>query len=538
MARQKKPVTVEDEALAREEERLRVLRQAAIMKRQLRARTSRDNLMDFIKFTMPDPEDPNDVERSRYENMLHHDAIARVVEEVEKGEIQFLILTVPPRHGKSEIVSRRLPAWFLGKHPDQNVVVATYNDDFAKDFGAEVRSIMTSAPFKSVFPDTRLARGGAAKERLATTRGGQATFVGVGGSLTGRGAHLLIIDDIIKSYEEARSQAFRDRAWDWFTKVAMTRRMGKKLVVITFTRWHTDDIIGRLTDPENEFYNAKLAEKIKIINLPAIAEDSDPLGRLPGEALWPDRYGLDFLDEQRALDPMGFEALYQQRPSVADGVLFRREHILFYDPGMIDEADLRIYCASDHAVTTSQRSDSTVLLRVGVDKQNHVYVLDCWWQKARTDAVVEAMLTMASQTPKPLIWWAEKGHISKSIGPFLKKRMHETNTFFNLVEMTPAGDKEQRAQAISARASMGYVHFPKGKPWVEKAINELLAFPNGLHDDFVDAFAYVGLGLRSHIPVKRTEADRKPPKYGTLGWVKEQQRRHDMRVSLANNGGF
>ena len=513
-------------------------RSLKLLKRQQKALSARDNLMDFIKFTMPDPEDLSDSDKSLYENALHHDAIVRAVEEVVAENIPFLILTVPPRHGKSEIVSRRLPAWFLGRRPDWSVVVATYNDTFAMDFGADVRSIMTSPPFRQVFPGVTLARGGAAKDRLQTMSGGMATFVGVGGSLTGRGAHLLIIDDIIKSYEEARSQAFRDRAWDWFTKVAMTRRMGPKLVIITFTRWHTDDIIGRLTDPENEYYNRTLAEKIKIIDLPAIAGDDDPLQREPGEPLWPERYDLEFLEEQRSLDPLGFESLYQQRPSVADGVLFRREHIKFYDPATINESELRIYCASDHAVSTGQRNDSTVLLRVGVDRQNNIYVLDCWWKKARTDEVVEAMLMMGRQEPRPLVWWAEKGHISKSIGPFLRKRMSESNTYFNLVEVTPAGDKEQRAQSISARTTMGYVWFPRGKPWVEKAINELLAFPNGLHDDFVDAFAYIGLGLQSQFPVKTSEGKGRAPKSGTFGWLKQQQRQQDRERALMNTGGF
>ena len=313
------------------------------------------------------------------------------------------------------------------------------------------------------------------------------------------------------------------------------RHEGRKLVVITFTRWHTDDIIGRLTDPENEYYNRKLAEKIKVINLPAIAEDDDPLGRAPGEPLW-DRYGLDFLEEQRGLDPLGFESLYQQRPSVADGILFRREYIQYYDPHDIREEDLRIFCASDHAVSTKQRSDSTVLLRVGVDKNNHIYILDCWWRKAASDEVVEAMIAMAKQNPKPLIWWAEKGHISKSIGPFLRKRMVETQTFFNLVEVTPAGDKEQRAQSISARVAMGFVHFPKGKPWVEKAINELLAFPNGLHDDFVDAFAYIGLGLQSQFPVKPAANTSRAPRENTFGAIKRQQQQEDRQLRL--RGGF
>jgi predicted phage terminase large subunit-like protein len=493
-----------------------------------------------VKFTMPDPEDPNDIDRSKYQDARHHQAIAKVIEEVERGGIQFLILTMPPRHGKSELVSRRLPAWYLGRHPDQNVVVATYNDDFAKDFGADVRGIVTSSQYKQVFPDTRLQRGGSAKDRLQTTRGGMGTFVGLGGSLTGRGAHLLVIDDVIKSNEEARSKSYRDRAWDWFTKVALTRRMGRKLVIITFTRWHEDDIIGRLTDPNNEYYSASLAKKIRIIDLPAIAGPDDPLGRKEGEALWPDgpdSFDLSFLEDLRAVDPLGFEALYQQRPSVADGVLFRREHVRYYDPADLPDG-LRIYCASDHAVTTNQRSDSTVLLKVGVDKQSNIYLLDCWWRKARTDAVVEAMIEMGCGDNPPLVWWAEKGHISKSIGPFLYKRMAETRTFFNVQEVTPVADKEQRAQSIAGRMSMGYVHFPKDRPWVTQAVEQLMAFPNGRHDDFVDALAYIGLGLRSMVPGSPRAAEKKPPRFGTLNWVKEAQRQDAMRLNLASTGGF
>lgn len=524
-----------DELAAMEQEAAK--KQLGLLKRQQKAIAARDDFLTFVKFTMPDPADPNDIDKSVYQAAKHHQAIARVIEEVEKGEIQFLILTMPPRHGKSEIVSRRFPAWYLGRHPEQSIVVATYNDDFAKDFGADVRSIVTSTQYKQVFPDAKLQRGGTAKDRLQTTKGGMGVFVGLGGSLTGRGAHCLIIDDVIKSNEEARSKSYRDRAWDWFTKVAMTRRMGPKLVVITFTRWHEDDIIGRLTDPENEHYSRILAKKIKIIDLPAIAGSDDPLERKEGEALWPERYDLDFLEEQRALDPLGFEALYQQRPSVADGVLFRREHIRYYDPADLPDG-LRIYCASDHAVTTNQRSDSTVLLKVGVDKQNNVYLLDCWWRKARTLEVVEAMLEMARTGEAPLVWWAERGHISQSIGPFLRKRMSETNTFVNVTEVTPIGDKEQRAQSIAARMAMGYVHFPKDKPWTSPAVEQLMSFPNGKHDDFVDTLAYIGLGLRNMVPGSPRKLANKEPRFGTLNWVKEAQRQQDMRLKLTDTGGF
>ena len=513
-------------------------KQIALLKRQKAALEARDRLMPFIKFTMPDPEDPNDIERSVYENARHHDAIARAMEEVEKGNFQFLIITTQPRGGKSEIVSRRFPAWFMGRHPDWNVVVATYNDDFAMDFGKDVRGIMATPQYKQVFPEVRLQKGGAAANRLQTTKGGMATFVGRGGSLTGRGAHCLVLDDIISNFEQANSQTIRNQTWEWFTKVAMTRRMGPKLVVITFTRWHNDDIIGRLTDPENPHYNETLARKIKIINLPAIAGDDDPLGRAPGEALWPERYGLEFLEEQRALDPLGFEALYQQRPSLLDGDDFKRENIKFYD--QLPE-NLRFYAASDHAVGVKQRNDPSCFIKIGIDENDDIYVTDVIWRRMKPDVAVEAMLAMCRGNSAPVRWWAERGHISQSIGPFLRKRMLETGTYINIAEVTPVADKAQRAGSIIGRVAMGKVYFPRNASWTEKAINEMMAFPNGTHDDFVDALAYIGLGLQSQFRPgkgKAAEQAKKRPEFGTLAWVKLQDKWAAEQRAQRAAGGF
>lgn len=517
-------------------------REIALLERQQKAVEARERFMTFVKFTSPDQDDPNDVSKSKYKNARHHDAIARVIEEVVAGNIRFLILTMPPRHGKSELVSRRLPAWLMGLFPEQHGIVATYSDDFAAEFGKEVRSIVKMPQYRQVFPETSLMRGGAASDKLQTTKGGQWSFVGRGGGLTGRGGHILICDDLIKDDKEAQSQAIRDQAWSWFTKVAMSRRMGRKLVILTFTRWHNDDPIGRLTDPENPHYNRGLAERIKIINLPAIAEEDDPLGRKPGEALWPDgpdQFDLDFLKEQQSLDPLGFAALYQQRPSLLDGDLFKRETINFYRRDQIP-ADLRIYGASDHAVATGQRNDFTVLLKIGIDPQSNIYILECFWQKAKSDVVVEAMLNMASGDKRPLLWWAEKGHISKSIGPFLKKRMQETGNYMNVREVTPIGDKAQRAQSIAGRVAMGKLYFPQGASWVEKAINEMMAFPNGTHDDFVDTLSLVGLGLQSQFAPGLSSAKKKAkqPEYGTLNWVKLADKWAADQRSLKQAGGF
>lgn len=520
----------------RREELREIEQKIALLERQQKIVEAREHLIPYVQLTMPHPDEPDDVNRSAYEAAKFHFEVASALEAVERGEIRQLIFVMPPRHGKSELATKRLAAWYSGKHPRDDIAVATYSDTMAEDFGGDVRAIIASKGHKQVFPEHKLRRGANSKSNLQTVEGGRTVFVGRGGALTGRGACLLLIDDLFKDHEEARSQAVRDQAWNWFTKVAMTRRMGRKLVIITMTRWHSDDIIGRITDPENPCYDPIEAKKWKIIRLPAIAEEEDPLGRKAGEPLWPERYDLDFLLSQQRLDPLGFAALYQQRPTVADGVLFRRETIQFYRPEQLPE-NLRIYAASDHAVEISQRNDFTVLLTVGIDSQNNIYLLDCWWQKQRTDVVVEAMMTLARDRA-PVLWWAEKGHISKSIGPFLRRRMHETGTMFTIREVTPAGDKMQRAQPIAGRVAMGKVFFPLNAVWTERAISELLAFPNGTHDDFVDTLAYIGIGMMSQVAAAGPAKAKAAPKFGTLDWVKQMDRDSAERSRAHKFGGF
>lgn len=350
----------------------------------------------------------------------------------------------------------------------------------------------------------------------------------------------LLVDDILKDHEEARSQTIRDQAWNWFTKVALTRLMGRKLVCVTMTRWHSDDIIGRLTDPENEHYNAIEAANWKIIRLPAIAEDDDPLGRAPGEPLWPSAFDEKFLASQQRIDPLGFAALYQQTPTVADGTLFRRETIQRYDPATDLPPNLRYYATSDHALGTKQRNDPSCFLKGGVDPQGNLWLTDIFWQRVPSDKAVEMMLEMgAGGDPafRPLLWWAERGHISKSIGPFLKKRMLETGRLVNIQEVTPVGDKEQRAQSIAARVALGKVFIPKGAIW-DKAVEEMMGFPNGLHDDFVDALALFGLGLTSQFGKSEAKETKAEPRFGSWRWIKEDQARRDAATKQPAYGGF
>jgi predicted phage terminase large subunit-like protein len=516
----------------------------ALLERLQIAAAAREHLLPFMKFIMPDPTDPKDINKSAYEPAAVHIAVADVLTKFVKGELlhddgtvcRQLIFCKPPRHGKSQLATKGLAAWASGLHPEWDIAIGSYSDTMATDFGADIRAFMATSQYHQVFPTHKLRRGGAAKDNIQTEKGGRLVAVGRGGALTGRGMMLGLGDDLFKDHEEARSQNIRDQAWNWFTKVFMTRRMGPKLVLLTMTRWHSDDVIGRITDPENPCYNAIEAKKWKIIRLPAIAEADDPLGREEGEALWPERYDLDFLQSQQRLDPLGFAALYQQTPTVADGVLFRRENIQRYDPADLPD-DLRYYCTSDHAVGTKQRNDPSCFGKAGVDKQDNLWLVDLFWKRVPTDQAVEAMLTMGGGNRAPIIWWAERGHISQSIGPFLYKRMAETGVYINIREVTPVGDKEQRAQSIAARVAMGKLYVPKGPVW-DKLVEEMLSFPNGIHDDAVDMLSLFGLGLQSQFGKKPPAPKKEEPKFGTLNWVKMHDTWAAERDAARRTGGF
>jgi predicted phage terminase large subunit-like protein len=503
------------------ESRLSALdRRIAAAKRAKVAVEARDDFLKFVKFTMPDIEDPESVDLSMFKDAKHHRALAKVLEKVEKGVIPRLIVTLPPRHGKTELISRRFIPWLLGRSPYRNVIFATYNEPFSQDIGSDCRNIMQSPQFRQVFPRFRFRLGGLAKEKLQASEGGMAAFVGRGGSITGRGADILIIDDPIKDAEEANSPTVRQKLWEWFTQVAMTRLMTKfACVIVVHTRWHEDDLIGRLTDPSNPCYSEEEAAKWKIINLAAIALPDDPLGRQQGEALWPERFDLDFLNAARQLDPRGFSALYQQRPTPEDGDLFKAEGFVTYERSDLPD-DLRIYAASDHAIGEDKtRNDATVMLIGGVDKFGDLWLLDCFWDRASADRQVAEMLRLAKRW-KPLMWYAEKGHISKAIGPFLRKSMQDKRVYFSISEVTPINNKVQRAQTLVGLMGNKKVRFPRTAVWTMHAREELLKFPNARHDDFVDALAWLSRAVdQMATPSERRVVD-DGPRYGTMGWLK------------------
>ena len=512
-------------------------RRRALIERLLAARSAADDLLSYTRLCMPDYTDQSLNPRTRYLTGRHHELMARKLQLLENGTIRRVILNLGPRHGKTELASKRFMGWYSGRHPEQSLIFGTYNETFAGDVGRAVRDNIQSLEHQLVFPNHVLKDGSEAAQRLETTKGGQLSFVGRGGTITGRGGHGIVIDDPIKDRKEADSKLIRDQLWEWFTQVIMTRQMTQDAwVILIQTRWHEDDLVGRLTDPMNSYYDPDEAKQWTVIDLPALAFDdgsTDALGRAPGEALWPERFPVPFLKAQARLDPRGFQALYQGRPSAGQGSFFQAEWLNTYKPDQLPK-NLRIYVASDHAVSTSQGKDKTALVPVGVDDHDNIYVLpDVWWRQGAADVVTEAMLDLM-RTRKPVYWWAERGHITKSIGPFLRKRMQEEKVYAAIIEVTPTADKQTRAQSIQGRMAMGKVFFPSFAPWWPEARDQLLKFPNAAHDDFVDALAYIGLGLSQQLSAAG-QINHKSAKQGTFRAMFDQIRAQEAENRRRSN---
>ncbi len=503
----------------------------ALLEYELALLDAEDDLLSFAQVTMPDPRDMDNPHKSLYQPARHHRWMADMMMRVEQGLEQKVILNLPPRHGKSELCTKRFAAWYMGRHPEKDIIIATYNENFAADFSKEVREILNSPRFTQVFPSFQITQQ--SDERLKNSAGGDMFFLGRRSSTTGRGADLILVDDPTKDDKEVRYAAFREDCWQWFTQTLLSRRHNDKAaLVMAQTRWNDDDIVGRITDPTNPAYSPRFASGFKIISLPAFAEEGDPLGRKPGEPLWPEKFGSRYLEEMREANPLAFSALYQCNPTPDDGVYFGSSDIKEYGEGELPD-NLRIYVVSDHAVATKEINDPSCLVPFGIDAHGNAWILpDVVWKRMNGGQTVDEMLGLI-KSRRPIRWFAEKGQISKALKPFLMKRMQEEGLYCPIEEVQPVGDKVQRATSGRARAAQGKILFPRFAPWWARAKSELLKFPNARHDDFVDCVSMIGLKLAALVSpgrmMTRTEAGP-----GTFGHMLQQFKRADAEAEFAN----
>jgi predicted phage terminase large subunit-like protein len=399
-----------------------------------------------------------------------------------------LMLFMPPRHGKSTLASVAFPAWHLGRNPEHEFISCSYSGSLAMGFSRKVRQVLREPTYKAIFK-TRLDPDSQSAEAWLTTSGGGFVAAGVGGGITGKGAHVLVIDDPVKNREDAESQNNRDANWDWYTSTAYTRLAPGGGVLVILTRWHDDDLAGRLLKAGVEG-----GDEWEVVRYPAIAETDEEF-RKAGEALHAERYDVESLRRiEKAVGPRDWSALYQQNPVADDGQYFTRSMVKYFDIDEINQSEMRYYCAWDLAIGKNDRNDYSVGIVVGIDDQDQMYVMDCVRGRFDGFELVERILDLYEQW-KPSIIGIEKGHIEMALGPFLEKRVRERGLYEAYFKDLKTGrrDKEARARAIQGRMQQGMVYFPREAPFSGPLIAELLRFPNGMHDDQVDALSWIGL---------------------------------------------
>lgn len=468
-----------------------------------------------------------------FEPAKHHLLLIDKLEAVVRGDIKKLMIFLPPGSAKSTYSSVLFPPWYLAQKKDASILTASHSADLATFFGRRSRNLIQD---KEKVLGYALRKDSQAADEWTTNNGGVFFCAGVGGRIAGRRADLGLIDDPVGSKEDAYSKVIRDGVWDWFRFDFRTRLKPNAATILIMTRWHEDDLAGRLLAAESGEWT--------VVNLPMVAKENDAIGRPVGELLWPEYFTEAMLAEAQK-DRSIFSALYQQDPTPEDGDYFRKHWI---EDHAYDKEDLPnldecvIYATSDHAVSEREAADSTVLLPVAVDSKGVSWILpDVFWDKVNSFDGVEAMLAMMKRRAIR-IWWAEQEKISKSFGPFLRKEMRDRGIFCYIEEVRPARDKQTRAQSIRGRMQAGMVRFPRFAPWYQKAVEQLLKFPAGSHDDFVDALAYIGLGLDSiaHGNVRKIDtifSEKLLERTLTLNRLKEISKRSDRlkKAAYADN---
>lgn len=450
----------------------------------------------------------------------HIALLCEKLEAVERGEIPRLMVFMPPGGAKSTWTSKLFVAWLRGRHPEWPIIAASYGTKLSRKFGRRARDVIRSRAFQSVFPDVRLSGDSGAADEWAVVSGedgekiGEYVATSVDGTVTGLRAKIIIVDDPVKGFAEANSETIRDASWDWWLSDLRTRMLADCRMVLIMTRWHHDDIPGRVL-PENYngesgWYTATDGEEWHVLSIQAEAEQSDILGRQPGEWYWPAFYPPEFMVKQRnALGPLKWNSLYQQRPSPEEGIYFLKE---WFEGQMYDPADLpkhlRKYGASDYAVS-DKTNDFTELGVCGIDPEDNMFILDWWYGQATADVWAQETINLA--TAHSTEEWAEEaGQIEKSVGPFLSKMQAEQRAYFYRRPYTSAHDKPTRARSFQAMMASKKVFWPRGTPWFPRIMDQMLKFPNGKYDDAVDVLSLFGRIVDRMIKATEPKAQEDP----------------------------
>lgn len=456
-------------------------REKAALRQTLVTREARFKLLAFTQYTFP-----------KYRVNWHHSYAASRLDALLRGEIKRLMFFMPPRNGKTELVSRRLPPLAFGRNPDEQIIAASYGSELAGKNNRDVQRIMDSATYRELFPAASLQSEGVKGKWLRNNdifeivgRAGYYRAAGVGGAITGQGMTLGLIDDPFKNREEADSPTIREKVWDWYTSTFYTRAEEGARILLTMTRWHEDDLAGRLLQQSK---NDPKADKWEVVSFPALRGPEpcpyDP--RAPGEALWPGKYPLDVLEVMRSvMGSRDWSALMQQSPTTEGGNIVKRAWWKFYRvvPAKFDEL------IQSWDLTFKEKGSSYVCGqvwgRIGASK----YLLDLYRAQV---GFVETQMAIQTMTMK----WPQAYRVlieDKANGPaVLDSLKHKIP---GLIAISPEGSKESRVHAVSPQIEAGNIWLPENAPWLHDYLVEWDQFPNGANDDQVDATSQALLKL-------------------------------------------
>jgi hypothetical protein len=452
---------------------------------QLIVNQARNHLIDFEIATNP-----------KYDPNWHHERIAKELEHIEQfgdRDYKILIITLPPRHGKSQECSIDFPAWYLGRNPDKEIIESSYSAELAQDFGAKTREKVDSEEYKAIFPNIRLKEDQKAKAKWGIEKlndvtsnwkstGGSYTAVGVGGAITGRGAHVLLIDDPIKNREEAESEVYRKKTYDWFTSTAFTRLHPNGVVVLILTRWHLADLAGEILE------NPDLALRTKVMKFPALAT-KDGKRRKIGDPLWPERYDLKALQEiKNTIGPYDWSSLYQCSPILTEKQEIKPEWYKYIEEQELESMSTANYLTVDTAMSKASQADYCGFCDNSVDKEDF-WNIRAWRARLGPEELVDTLFALHEKRKYSSIGIERTAYLD-GLKPFLDSEQRKRNKFLPIVELKHNQvSKEIRIRGIIPRYASGSIRHVKGQ--CDSLEEEQMQFPNCVHDDTLDAEAYM-----------------------------------------------
>lgn len=427
-----------------------------------------------------------------------HRHVARVLERVARGELKRVIINLPPRHGKSRLTTVEFPTWVMGRDPRRQFILASYSANLATKHSREARLRIVERRFNFLFPGVDLFRGAMRAEAWSTTSGSHYRCAGVGGTITGHGADFLIVDDPFADHAEAHSPTIRETVWNWYLSTLYTRLAPGGAIIIIMTRWHTDDLVGRLLSPlrqEDLRGTGAIEEAWHVVKLPALAKAADPMGRPEGTALWPESYPAERLRAiQATVGHYLWASLYDQEPTQQGGNYIDSADFVVVPRDRIPEG-LRWMRFWDLATSAKESADFTVGVKGAIDKAGNLWLADLWrgqweWPRAR------AMIKQVAETEAILVG-------VESVGGFKSAFQNLREVVSGSVVLNEVGvetDKLTRALPWIALTEQRKVFLVAGN-WISDFLTECRTFPSGAHDDQVDAVSGVYQMLKRPVQI-------------------------------------